>query len=72
MMTTGKYFNRGVMALDSPYLGHVVRETYDKIVVFGEGNDRYDIPKSEIHMTGRNVLLGLCLVILQKIQGKTG
>jgi len=23
--------------LDSPYLGHVVRETYDKIVVFGEG-----------------------------------
>ena len=44
-MTTGKYFNRGVMALDSPYLGHVVRETYDKIVVFGEGNDRYDIPR---------------------------
>ena len=26
-MTTGKYFNRGVMALDSPYIGHVVRET---------------------------------------------
>jgi hypothetical protein len=52
MMTTGKYFNRGVMALDSPYLGHVVRETYDKIVVFGEGNDRYDIPKSEIQTTG--------------------
>jgi hypothetical protein len=47
-MTAGKYFNRGVIALDSPYIGHVVRETYDKIVVFGEGNDRYDIPKSEI------------------------
>ena len=45
-MTTGKYFNRGVIALDSPYIGHVVRETYDKIVIFGEGNDRYDIPKS--------------------------
>ena len=55
-MTAGKYFNRGVMALDSPYIGHVVRETYDKIVVFGEGNDRYDIPKSEIQTTGRNVL----------------
>ena len=60
-MTTGKYFNRGVMALDSPYIGHVVRETFDEIVVFGEGNDRYDIPKSEIQTTGRNVLIGLNL-----------
>ncbi|MFL6423218.1 MAG: hypothetical protein ACJ71R_06475, partial [Nitrososphaeraceae archaeon] len=58
-MTTGKYFNRGVMALDSPYIGHVVRETEDKIVIFGEGNDRYDVPKSEIQTTGRNVLIGL-------------
>jgi adenylate cyclase len=66
MMTTGKYFNRGVMALDSPYLGHVVRETYDKIVVFGEGNDRYDIPKSEIQTTGRNVLIGLNLSEIKK------
>jgi hypothetical protein len=41
---------------NSPYVGHVIRETYDKIVVFGEGNDRYDIPKSEIQTTGRNVL----------------
>jgi adenylate cyclase len=65
-MTTGKYFNRGVMALDSPYLGHVVRETYDKIVVFGEGNDRYDIPKSEIQTTGRNVLIGLNLYEIAK------
>ncbi len=60
-MTTGRYFNRGVMALDSPYIGHVVRETFDKIVVFGEGNDRYDISKSEIQTTGRNVLIGLYL-----------
>jgi adenylate cyclase len=60
-MTTGKYFNRGVIALDSPYIGHVVRETYDKIVVFGEGSNRYDIPKSEIQTTGRNVLIGLKL-----------
>lgn len=41
--------------------GHVVRETFDKIVIFGEGNDRYDIPKSEIQTTGRNVLIGLYL-----------
>jgi hypothetical protein len=38
-MTTGKFFNRGVMALDSPYIRHVIRETEDKIVVFGERNE---------------------------------
>jgi sporulation protein YlmC with PRC-barrel domain len=58
-MTTGKYFNRAVMALDSPHIGHVVRETDDKIVVFGGGKERYDIPLSEIQTTGRNVLIGL-------------
>lgn len=58
-MTTGKYFNRAVMALDSPHIGHVVRETDDKIVVFGGGKERYDIPVSEIQTTGRNVLIGL-------------
>jgi hypothetical protein len=38
-MTTGKYFNRAVMALDSPHIGHVVRETDYKIVVFGGGKE---------------------------------
>ena len=51
IMTTGKYFNRAVMALDSPHIGHVVRETDDKIVVFGGGKERYDIPLSEIQTT---------------------
>jgi hypothetical protein len=59
IMTTGKYFNRAVMALDAPHIGHVVRETDDKIVVFGGGKERYDIPVSEIQTTGRNVLIGL-------------
>ena len=54
------------MALDSPYIGHVVRETDDKVVVFGEKNDRYDIPKSEIQTTGRNVLIGLKLDEISK------
>lgn len=58
-MVSGKYFNRGVMALDTPHIGHVVRETDDKIVVFGDGKERYDIPVSEIQTTGRNVLIGL-------------
>ena len=58
-MTSGKYFNKGVKALDSPHVGHVVRETDDKIVVFGGGDDRYDIPKSEIVAAGRNVIVGI-------------
>jgi hypothetical protein len=61
VMTSGRFFNRGVMVLDSPYIGHVIRETQDKIIVFGQGNIRYDIPKSVIQMTGRNVLIGLNL-----------
>ncbi|MEW5840246.1 hypothetical protein [Nitrososphaera sp.] len=47
-MTSGKYFNKGVSAKDRPYIGHVVRETEDKIVVFGDGDERYDILKTEI------------------------
>ena len=58
-MTSGKYFNKGVKALDSPHVGHVVRETKDKIVVFGEGDDRYDIPKSEVRFAAANVLIDL-------------
>ena len=59
IMTSGRFFNRGVMALDVPHIGYVVRETEDKIIVFGQGNDRYDMPKSVIQMTSRNVLIGL-------------
>jgi sporulation protein YlmC with PRC-barrel domain len=58
-MTSGKYFNRAVMTLDSPHIGHVVVETEDKIVVFGGGKERYDIPIPEIQTTGRNDLIGL-------------
>jgi len=35
-MTSGKYFNKGVKAFDAADIGHVARETPDKIVVFGE------------------------------------
>jgi adenylate cyclase len=58
-VTSGKYFNKGVKALDAPDIGHVVRETPDKIVVFGGGEERYDIPMSEIQQVGANVLIGL-------------
>jgi hypothetical protein len=40
IMTTG---NRAVMALDAPHIGHVVRETDDKIVVFGGVNFLYSL-----------------------------
>ena len=65
-MSSGKYFNRGVMALDAPYIGYVARETQDKLVVFGEHNKRYDIPKKEIQTTGRNVLIGINISDFEK------
>jgi len=58
-MTSGKYFNRAVIGLDAPHIGYVVRETDDKIVVFGDGKERYDIPLSEIQTVSKNVLVGL-------------
>jgi hypothetical protein len=58
-MSTTRYFNKCVMALDAPYIGWVVRETNDKIVIFGEGDDRYDIPKEAIRFASRNVLIDL-------------
>ncbi|MFL6497358.1 MAG: hypothetical protein ACJ70U_01485 [Nitrososphaera sp.] len=45
--------------MDSPHVGHVVRETSDKIVVFGEGDDRYDIPKDKIRFAAAVVLIDL-------------
>jgi hypothetical protein len=44
--------------LDSPHIGHIIRDTDDKIVVLGDRNDRYNIPKSEIQIV-RKVLIGL-------------
>ncbi|HEX5904662.1 MAG TPA: hypothetical protein VFY50_01300 [Candidatus Nitrosocosmicus sp.] len=65
-MTSGKYFNKGVKALDEPNVGYVVRETPDKIVVFGEKNERFDIPIKEIQQVGANVLIGLNFNDLRK------
>jgi len=50
-------FNKGVRAKNEDHVGHVMKETSDKIVVFGEGNNRFDIPKSEIYQVGMNVIL---------------
>jgi len=67
-MTLGNYLNKAVLALETPRIGYVVRETEDKIIIYNGIMDRYDIPKSEIQNTGsRNVLIGLPLYgIVQK------
>jgi hypothetical protein len=51
------------LALETPRIGYVIRETENKIIVYNGTMDRYDIPKSEIQNTGRdrNVLIGLPL-----------
>lgn len=58
-MTSGQSINKEVKALDSPHVGHVVRETDDKIVVFGHCDYRFDKPKSEIVEAGRNIIVGM-------------
>jgi hypothetical protein len=58
-LTPAKDFNRGVMSLDSPHIGHVVRETDDKIVVFGSFGYTLDVSKSKIKEVGRKVILDM-------------
>ena len=57
----GKYpntvFNKGVRAKNEDHVGHIMKETSDKIVIFGEGNNRFNIPKSEVYQVGMNVIL---------------
>ena len=59
----GKYpkslFNKGVRANNEDDVGHVMKETNDKIVIFGYSNSRFDIPKSHIIAVGRNVILDI-------------
>lgn len=51
-MILGNYLHKAVLALETPQIGYVVRETEDKIIVYNGIMDRYDIPKSEIQNTG--------------------
>lgn len=52
-------FNKGVRAKNEDHVGHVAKETDDKIVVFGDRDYRYDIPKSKIIAVGRNVIVDM-------------
>lgn len=48
----GKYpnslFNKGVRARNEDHVGHVMKETNVKIVVFGHGDNRFDIPNPDL------------------------
>jgi len=43
----------------SNLVGHIMKEADDKIVIFGEHDYRFDVPKSKITFVGRNVILGI-------------
>ncbi|MGD1836884.1 MAG: hypothetical protein ACPKPY_02345 [Nitrososphaeraceae archaeon] len=60
------YFNKNVKSLDSPDVGHVVRQAPDLIVVFGGKNHRYDIPIQEVTHVGNEVLIELSLDEIEK------
>jgi hypothetical protein len=63
MMAASEYpkslFNKGVRTQDEEHIGHVMKETGDKIVIFGERGFRFDVPKPAIIAIGRNVILGM-------------
>ncbi|MGD1838937.1 MAG: hypothetical protein ACPKPY_12880 [Nitrososphaeraceae archaeon] len=65
-MTSGKYFNRNVCALDDLNVGYVAKETKHQIVVFGEKNKRYDIPVEKIKMVSKNVLVDMKIYQIEK------
>jgi len=52
-------FNKGVRIENEDHVGHVMKETDDKIVIFGEHDNRFDVPKKYITFVGRNVILGM-------------
>ena len=65
----GTLFNMGVMVKDRIYIGHVVREADEVIVVFAdEGGERWDIPKKYIKVVGKNVFCDMEMKDLPKYE----
>lgn len=52
-------FNKGVRTQYEDHIGHVMKETEDKIVVWGHYDWRFDIPKSKIIAVGMDTILGM-------------
>ncbi len=52
-------FSKGVKILNEDFVGFIMKETKDKIVVFGNYVQRYDIPKSKTSEVGDNIILNM-------------
>ena len=52
-------FSKGVKILNEDFVGFIMKETKDKIVVFGNYVQRYDIPKSKTYEVGDNIFLNM-------------
>ena len=59
-------FNKGIRAKNEDHIGHVMKETMNKIVIFGDYNYRFDVPKSRIYEVGRNIILDVDFPELMK------
>lgn len=65
----GTLFNMGAMVRDRVYIGHVVREADDVIVVFSDTDDmRWDIPKEHIKVVGKNVFMDMDMKDVRKYE----
>ena len=51
--------SKGVKILNEDFVGFIMKETNDKIVVFGNYVQRFDIPKSKIYKIVGNVILNM-------------
>ena len=52
-------FSKEVKILNEDFVGFIMKETKDKIVVFGNYVQRYDIPKSKTYEVGDNIILNM-------------
>jgi hypothetical protein len=65
----GTLFNMGAMVRDRIYIGHVVKEADDVIVVFSDtDNMRWDIPKKYIKVVGKNVFMDMDMKDVRKYE----
>jgi hypothetical protein len=65
----GTLFNMGAMVRDRIYIGHIVREADDVIVVFSDTDDmRWDIPKKYIKVVGKNVFMDMDMKDVRKYE----
>ncbi len=52
-------FSKGVKILNEDFVGFIMKETKDKIVVFGNYVQRFDIPKSKTYEVGVDIILNM-------------